>query len=173
MSRLSGKRKLSPGVLLDPSTIPAREILAANKDQLHAPAMHWANQTSKLVQPQKYQAIVPPAQDLLQHGAVLDAERDKLSLIGRGGRLVAAYADSRTNSGPGAPRTFKPKLAVNQTGDEGDIKSVPEEANKLTGEDSSPPPPSPNAADLGESSKGLLLVVAFGAALAAVLLAFK
>lgn len=172
MSRLSGKRKLSPGVLLDPSTIPAREILAAGKDQLHAPAMHWANQTAKLVQPQKYQAIVAPAQDLLQHGAVLDAERDKLSLIGRGGRLVTAYADSRTNSGPGAPRTFKPKLAVNQTGDEGDIKNVLAEANKLDG-DSETPPPSPNAADLGESSKGLLLVVAFGAALAAVLLAFK
>lgn len=175
MSRGIAKKKFSAGAPFDPSRFNARETMAALKDNLGAPAMHWANQTAKLVQPQKFQPIVEQAQDLLQHGAVLDAERDRLNLRGRSGALITAWADSRSNAGSGALSKAKQRLPVTQTiAGEETPKDVSASVAELA--DPATPPVTPSVdddADLDGGSKGLLLVVAFGAALAAVLLAFK
>lgn len=175
--KATGRRVLNRGAVIDTSTINAHAEREERKAWLGAGSMLFAAQQDERHDRQKFLPLVAPASELVRQGAVQDSMSNELNLRGRITAPVTAYPTPTSVSGVVPRAMAQPRITPTQYNGAGSDnassagtvqQSVASGTSNLSAE-----PVNPSTPDLSEDSKGLLLVVAFGAALAAVLVAFS
>ena len=152
--------------------VNAREIIAARRDALAGPSMQSLAPEDYAQVQQKFAPIVARPQDLVRLQQSVDQMHNTAAMLGRATPNITSWADTRTNTGmTGQRRARQPAVAPNnqQEKDElalGEILSTDSKAEEQ-------PENKIEEKQLDEESKGLLLMVALGAALATVLVAFS
>lgn len=162
------KKVISKGVAIDPSAIDASSArLQERKDWLHGASMRFAAQHDERPQRQQFLPLVATAAALTQQGAIQDDMKDGLNLRGRMTSVVTPFATGGVVPPPNPKDRVAPKqYTVGESKPAGNLQA------NIADQPTNPPVPA-DESGLNEDSKGLLLVVAFGAALAAVLVAFS
>ena len=155
-------------------SVNAREIISANKGRLMGPSMQSLVAEDRAQVDNKFAPIVAGSRDLLRFQASLDAMQDMSASLGRATPNLTSWADSRTNTGPAGQRRVKQAVVPPSNQQEKDDKAI----NDIVMSDAGAKPEGDEAKvvqdkDLDNESKGMLLMVVLGAALATVLVAFS
>lgn len=155
-------------------SVNAREIISANKGRLMGPSMQSLVPEDRAQVDNKFAPIVPGSRDLLRHQAALDVMQNMSASLGRNTPNLTNWADSRTNRGPIGIKPAKQAVVPPNNQQQNDDKAI----NDIVMSDAGVTPggDTPEVVvdkDLDNESKGMLLMVVLGAALATVLVAFS
>lgn len=162
---------LSKGVPMG-LNVNAREVIAARRDALAGPSMRSLAPEDFAQVEQKYAAIVPRAQDLIRLQQSVDQMQNTAAMIGRATPNITSWPDTRTNAGvTGQRRARQPAVAPNNQQEKDG--QVLEEILSTDSKIEEQPENKIEEKQLDEESKGMLLMVVLGAALATVLVAFS
>lgn len=173
--RAKKAKVLAQGVPMGLS-VNAREIISANKGRLMGPSMQSLDPQDRAQVDNKFAPIVAGSRDMLRYQASLDAMQNMSASLGRATPNITSWPDSRTNTGLTGQQSVKlPSVTVQQNNNEAavdQINAADTSSDVLNpgGESSSN---KQETAQLDHESKGLLLMVVLGAALATVLVAFS
>jgi hypothetical protein len=155
-------------------SVNAREIISANKGRLMGPSMQSLVPEDRAQVDNKFAPIVPGSRDLLRHQAALDVMQNMSASLGRNTPNLTNWADSRTNRGPIGIKPAKQAVVPPNNQQQNDDKAIGEIVSADAGvvpKSDEPKPAEEKQRD--DESKGMLLMVVLGAALATVLVAFS
>jgi hypothetical protein len=173
--RAKKAKVLAQGVPMGLS-VNAREIISANKGRLMGPSMQSLEPQDRAQVDNKFAPIVAGARDMLRFQASLDAMQNMSASLGRNTPNITSWADSRTNTGPAGQQSVKlPSVTVQQNNNEAAVDQInaADAGSDVLNPGGTSSSNKQEQADLDGESKGVLLMVVLGAALAAVLVAFS
>ena len=157
-------------------SVNAREIISANKGRLMGPSMQSLEPQDRAQVDNKFAPIVAGARDMLRFQASLDAMQNMSASLGRNTPNITSWADSRTNTGPAGQQSVKlPSVTVQQNNNEAAVDQInaADAGSDVLNPGGTSSSNKQAQAGLDHESKGVLLMVVLGAALAAVLVAFS
>lgn len=171
--RAKKAKVLAQGVPMGLS-VNAREIISANKGRLMGPSMQSLEPQDRAQVDNKFAPIVAGPRDMLRYQASLDAMQNMSASLGRNTPNLTNWADSRTNAGLTGIKPAKQAVVPPSNQQQNDDKAI----NDIVMSDAGAKPEGDEAKvvqdkDLDNESKGMLLMVVLGAALATVLVAFS
>lgn len=157
-------------------SVNAREIISANKGRLMGPSMQSLEPQDRAQVDNKFAPIVAGSRDMLRYQASLDAMQNMSASLGRNTPNITSWADSRTNTGLTGQQSVKlPSVTVQQNNNEAAVDQInaADAGSDVLNPGGAPSSNKQEEAQLDKESKGLLLMVVLGAALATVLVAFS
>jgi len=173
---MSAKKKakvLAQGVPMGLS-VNARELINANKGRLMGPSMQSLLPEDRAQVDNKFAPIVAGSRDMLRFQASLDAMQNMSASLGRNTKNLSTWGDAYTNTGPIGARAPKPSAVAPNNQQQNDDKAIGEIVSADAGVVPKSDEPKPaEEKQLDDESKGMLLMVVLGAALATVLVAFS
>lgn len=155
-------------------SVNAREIISARQGKLMGPSMQSLVAEDRAQVDNKFAPIVPGPRDMLRYQASLDVMQNMSASLGRNTPNLTNWADSRTNAGLTGIKPAKQAVVPPSNQQQNDDKAI----NDIVMSDAGAKPEGDEAKvvvdkDLDNESKGMLLMVVLGAALATVLVAFS
>lgn len=170
--RAKKAKVLAQGVPMGLS-VNAREIISANKGRLMGPSMQSLEPQDRAQVDNKFAPIVAGARDMLRFQASLDSMQNMAASLGRNTPNLTNWADSRTNAGLTGIKPAKQAVVPPNNQQQNDDKAITDIVTVDTGASLGGTEDKPEEKQLDDESKGMLLMVVLGAALATVLVAFS